>query len=153
MKFSVLINGCMEGYFHSQKGLGQGDPVSPFLFLLAMEGLNHLIKTTKANGWIRDFGFQINDMVGMEISHLLYADDSLVFCEAEVDQIKHLRAILTIFEALSGLHVNCSKSCIYPVNNVQNEQILASSLGCQVGTLPTKYLGMLLGAKRNSNNI
>jgi len=83
----------------------------------------------------------------MEITHLLYADDSLVFCEAEVMQIRHLRAILTIFEGISGLHVNWHKSCLYPVNQVTNMQILAENLGCQMDSLPTKYLGMPLGAK------
>lgn len=52
----------------------------------------------------------------MEITRLLYAGDSLVFCEAEVDQIRHLRTILTIFEALYALHVHWGKSFLYPVN-------------------------------------
>ncbi|KAG5619658.1 hypothetical protein H5410_004876 [Solanum commersonii] len=84
---------------------------------------------------------------GMEISHLLYADDSLVFYEPKVTQIRHLRAILTIFEGVSGLHINWQKSCLYPVNQVPNMQILAENLGCQVASLPTKYLGMPVGAK------
>uniref|UniRef100_A0A0V0IKN6 Putative ovule protein n=1 Tax=Solanum chacoense TaxID=4108 RepID=A0A0V0IKN6_SOLCH len=62
-------------------------------------------------------------------------------------QIRHLRAILTIFEGISGLHVNWHKSWLYPVNQVTNMQILAENLGCQMDSLPTKYLGMPLGAK------
>lgn len=83
----------------------------------------------------------------------MYADDSLVFCDAKVDQIRHLRVILTIFEALSGLHVNWSKSSIIPVSQVPNIQSLANNLGCQVGSLPTKYMGMPLGANGTSIGI
>ncbi|WMV45909.1 hypothetical protein MTR67_039294, partial [Solanum verrucosum] len=147
VKFSLIINGSPEGFFQSQRGLRQGDPMSPFLFILAMEGLNFMIRRARENGWIRGFCANRNMGNAMEISDLLYADDSLVFCEAEVTQIRHLRAILTIFECVSGLHVNWQKSCLYLVNQVPNMQILAENLGCQVASLPTKYLGMPLGAK------
>lgn len=55
-----------------------------------------MIRTTMSNGWIRGFGDLTEVGVAGETSHLLYADDSLVFCEAEVDQIRHLREILSI---------------------------------------------------------
>ncbi|WMV08457.1 hypothetical protein MTR67_001842 [Solanum verrucosum] len=147
VKFSLIINGNPEGFFQSQRGLRQGDPMSPFLFILVMEGLNSMIRKARENGRIRGFCANINMNNAMEVSHLLYADDSLVFCDAEVTQIRHLRAILTIFEGISGLHVNWHKSCLYPVNQVPNMQTLAENLGCQVASLPTKYLGMPLGAK------
>ncbi|WMV32487.1 hypothetical protein MTR67_025872 [Solanum verrucosum] len=83
----------------------------------------------------------------LEISHLLYADDSLVFGEAEVTQIRHLRAILTIFEGISGLYVNLHKRFLYPGKYVYNMQLLAENLGSQVEYLLTKYLGMPLGSK------
>ena len=87
--------------------------MSPFLFILAMEGLNFMIRKDRENGWIRGFCANINMKNAMEISHLLYADDFLVFCDAEVTQIRHMRAILTIFEGISGLHVNWHKFCLY----------------------------------------
>lgn len=80
-----------------------GTPLSPCLFVLATEGLNHMLRIANTNSWIRGFGTTNNRGINMEITHLLYAEDSLIFCEAEVAQIRHLRAILTIFEALSGL--------------------------------------------------
>ncbi|XP_059285619.1 uncharacterized protein LOC132039092 [Lycium ferocissimum] len=92
-----------------------------------MEGLNYMIRKAKTNGWIKGFGTQTNRGEDMEITQLLYADDCLVFCEAKVEQIRHLRAILTIFEAISGLHVNWSKSFLYPVNQVTDLQFLASA--------------------------
>ncbi|XP_060200279.1 uncharacterized protein LOC132628514 [Lycium barbarum] len=89
----------------------------------------------------------------MEVTHLLYADDALVFCESEVLQVRHLRVILTIFEGISGLQVNWHKSHLFPVNQVGNLQELAENIGCQVGSLPTKYLGLPLGAKNRELEI
>ncbi|XP_059310774.1 uncharacterized protein LOC132062161 [Lycium ferocissimum] len=153
VKFSVLINGSPEGFFQSSRGLRQGDPLSSFLFLLAMEGVNYMIRKAKTNGRIKGIGTQTNRGEDMEITHLLYADHSLVFCEAKVEQIRHLKAILTIFEAISGLHVNWNKSFLYPVNQVTDLQFLASNLGCQTESLPTKYLGMPLGANHKAQEI
>lgn len=78
---------------------------------------------------------------------MLYDDDSLIFCDADEEQIRLLRMILSIFEAISGLHVNWRKSQIYSVNEVPNIQRLAGVLGCEVGVLPTAYLGLPLGGK------
>jgi len=55
VSFSVLINGTPTGFFRAQKGLRQGDSLSPLLFLLAMEGLNCMVKSSNINGWIRGF--------------------------------------------------------------------------------------------------
>jgi len=147
VKFSLIINGSTKGFFKSQRGLRQGDPISPFLFLLAMEGLNHMIRIANGKGWLKGFSAQTVRGDALEVIHLLYANDSLVLCEAEEIQIRHLRAILTIFEGISGLHVNWNKSSLFPINQVDNMQSLAETLGCQVASLPTKYLGMPLGAK------
>lgn len=56
----------------------------------------------------------------------------MIFYEAEISQVRHVKAILTIFESISGLQVNWQKSCLYPLNKVHNMEILASNLGCQV---------------------
>lgn len=69
-------------------------------------------------GWIRGFRVPNNASSVMEITHLLYADDSLIFCDAKEEQVTHLRLILTVYEAISGLHVNWSKSLIFTVNEV-----------------------------------
>lgn len=82
VKFSIIINGSAEGYFQSQRGLRLGDPMSPFLFLLAMEGFNYMVRKASELGWIRGFGAHTNRANNMEVTHLLYADDSLVFCGA-----------------------------------------------------------------------
>jgi len=76
-----------------------------------------------------------------------------VFCGAEKEQLKHLRVIFILFEAISGLHINWGKSFVYPVNEGPDINSLASILGGKVGELPTTYLGMPLGAKSKSKNI
>ncbi|CAN1221385.1 Putative ribonuclease H protein At1g65750 [Linum grandiflorum] len=82
-----------------------------------------------------------------QITHLLYADDTLIFCDAEDSQVKHLMAILICFQAISGLKINFSKSRIFAVGNVQNINEMAHIFGCAVDTFPTSYLGLPLGCK------
>lgn len=83
-----------------------------------------------------------NDKSNLEITHLLYVDDSLIFCDAKVEQVTYLGLILIVFEAISSLHVNRRKSRLFTVNDVPNVQRLAGSLGYGVGVLPTIYLGL-----------
>ena len=86
----------------------------------------------------------------LSISHLLYADDTLIFCEADLEQLKFLSWILMWFEAMSGLKINLAKSEIIPIGPVTNLVELASELGCNIGSFPTSYLGLPLGAKHKA---
>lgn len=97
VKFSLIINGSNEGFFQSQRSSRQEDPMSHFLFILAMEGLTHMIRMAKRNGWIEGFYASPNRSTAMEVTHLSYVNDSLVFCDANVSQMRHLRDTLTIF--------------------------------------------------------
>lgn len=83
--------------------------MSPFLFILAMEGLNSMIQVASTNGWVQGFEVARNNNQRMEITHLQCADDTLIFCGAEEEQLKFLRVILILFEAISGLHINGKK--------------------------------------------
>ncbi|WMV12004.1 hypothetical protein MTR67_005389 [Solanum verrucosum] len=154
VKFSVLINGSPTGFFSSQRGLRQGDPLSPFLFIIAMEGLNDMLKIAQEKLWLR--GFKVSSRVGadMEITHLQYADDTLVFYDANRNQFKILRVIFVLFEAISGIHINWNNSFLYPVNEMKSLiPSLARILGGRTGDLPTTYLGMPLGSKSKSIGI
>jgi len=112
VKFSVLINGSPSGFFPSERGLRQGDPLSPFLVILAMGGLSDMLKTAQSNNMIRGFWTNDSDPRGLSISYLQYANDTLVFCGTEEDQLKHLRIIFILFEAVYGLYINWSKICL-----------------------------------------
>ena len=115
-----------------------------------MEALGCLINRVVEGNYLS--GSMITDGRGEElaISHFLYADDMLLFCEANKDQLKFLSWILMWFEVMSGLKINLNKSEIIPIRPVANVEELTSELGCKVGSLPTSYLGLPLGAKHKA---
>ena len=84
--------------------------------------------------------------VGIQVSHLLFADDTLVFCKDSQEQLTFLSWLLLWFEATSGLCINLNKSEILLVGRVENAELLAAELGCKVGSLPSTYLGLPLAA-------
>ena len=79
------------------------------------------------------------------VSHLLFADDTILFCDASKEQILSIRLVLICFQAFIGLKVNVGKSEIVPIGEVSNIHNLANILHCRVGSLPMIYLGMPLG--------
>ena len=118
--FSVLINGSPTGFFPSSKGLRQGDPLSPYLFAIGMEALSCLINRAVEGNYLSRSRIEDGRGGDLVISHLLYADDTLIFCEANKDQLKYLSWILMWFEALSGLKINLNKSEIIPIGPMDN---------------------------------
>lgn len=100
-------------------------------------------------------GFIIEDRnrCKVEVSHILYSDDTLVLCKADERQLLYLKTILLAFEAISGLHVNWGKSIIFSVNADHAILKLAAILRCKVENFPTIYLGMPLGARFKDANV
>ncbi|KAJ9705360.1 hypothetical protein PVL29_003414 [Vitis rotundifolia] len=148
--FFALINGTPAGFFNSSRGLRQGDPLSPHLFVIGIEALSRLILKAMRGGFLS--GCKVNGRSGdgALVSHLLFADDTLVFCKASQDQMAYLSWLLMWFEAILGLRINLDKSEILPVGRVENLEALALEVGCKVGRLPTSYLGIPLGANHKS---
>ena len=109
VRFDILINGSPCGFFGSSRGLGQGDPLSPLLFVLVMEALGRMLDKAVLEGRMSGFGVGNLEGRSMTVSHLLFADDMLIFCKADLDQILILRMILIWFEAVSGLKINLGK--------------------------------------------
>ena len=145
-KFSVLVNGVPAGFFSSSKGLRQGDPLSAYLFVMRMEVLSVLITRVVEGGFI--YGCRIWRGRGqvVNISHLLFVDDTIVFCEAKKEFLTYLSWILFWFEAASGLKINLDKSMVIPVGEVEGVHEMAAEIGCRVGQLPAVYLGLPLRA-------
>ena len=145
MKFSILLNGCPSDFFGSSRGLRQGDPLSPFLIDIVMEALSRMLVAANATGQFS--GFTVGNEAGslMSVSHLLFVDDTLVFCDANNTHITTLRGILSRFEEMLGLRINLGKSELVPVGDVLNFPELVEILGCRESSLPLNYLGLPLG--------
>jgi hypothetical protein len=87
-RFSVLVNGSPNGFFSSSRGLRQGDPLSPLLFVFVMEALSRMITQAVSGGLLEGF------LVGnVSISHLLFADDTLILSSARTSQLQNLQSL------------------------------------------------------------
>ena len=97
--YSVLVNGEPCGTIHPSRGIRQGDPLSLFLFLLCTKGLNGLIKKAEMNGDIHGFSLCRR---GPKLTHLLFADDSLLFCRATMEECGKVLNMLSDYEDASS---------------------------------------------------
>lgn len=121
-------------------------PLSVLLFVIVMEVLGWVLVALVQHSFMA--GFLLGDSCRgtLNISHLLFVDDTLFFCEAEHYQIWALRALLLCFEAVLSLRAKLNKSEIFLVGNAHNIRSPANILWCNVSYLPLKYLGLPLGA-------
>jgi hypothetical protein len=106
-----------------------------------MEAFSRMIGAITSRGLISGFSVGSSDQTRVVVSHLLFADDALVFYGADESQIRHIRA-LVCFEAVSGLKVNLSKFTLIPVGSLDDVNQLARLLGYGISSLPLKYLGL-----------
>ncbi|XP_071726751.1 uncharacterized protein [Rutidosis leptorrhynchoides] len=144
---SVLVNGSPTSEFNIERGVRQGDPLSPFLFILAAEGLNVLTKMAVRNNLF--IGVEVGNNK-IPISHLQYADDTIFFGEWGEGNLRNLMKILKCFELTSGLKVNYHKSILYGVGVDKGiTENMAKSFKCNVGSFPFTYLGIPVGGKMN----
>lgn len=128
--FLVLINGMSKGFFCSSRGLRQGDPLSPFLFMLVANVFSALMSITDEKCIIN--GFEASED-GPSVSHLQFVDDTICFVDADIEQVTNLQIILKMYECISGLKVNLSKSCTVEVGvNGDMFSIHVNTIGCKV---------------------
>ncbi|RVX20838.1 LINE-1 retrotransposable element ORF2 protein [Vitis vinifera] len=151
--FQVLVNGVPAGFFPSSKGLRQGDPLSPYLFVMGMEVLSTLIRRVVEGGFLPGCRIRGSGRQSVHISHLLFANDAIVFYEARKEHLTHLSWILFWFEVASGLRINLDKSEIIPVGEVEEMEEMAAELGCRVGSMPSVYLGLPLGPPNKGTSV
>ena len=110
VSYFILVNGEPHDDIKPTRGLRQGDPLSPYLFLLVSEGLNSLIQQAVAAGDIRGFSLCRN---GPWISHLFFVDDTLLFCRDELRGVQTIQNILRKYELASGQKINPGKTTLF----------------------------------------
>lgn len=141
--YSVLVNGSPTPLIQANRGLRQGDPLSPFIFTLVGESLNKLVEKARDLGIVRGFRAAPN---GPIITHVQFLDDKLFFCEPTRKEIWGYKVILRCFELVSGPRINLGKSTIIGIDMVDERlKELADGLGCGTRKLPFTYLGLPVG--------
>ncbi|GJW61150.1 RNA-directed DNA polymerase, eukaryota [Tanacetum coccineum] len=141
-KASVLVNGSPTIEFPFHCGLKQGDPLSPYLFILIMESLNMSFTRAIDEGVFK--GVHLHGSTS--ISHLFYADDAMFIGEWSDANLKGIINILQCFFLASGLKINIHKSQVLGVG-VPSSIVMqaASSIGCGVLHKKFRYLGVMVG--------
>lgn len=145
--YSVRISEESFGFFKSTRGVRQGDPLSPLLFILAQEVLTYNNNRAIVSQQIIPYS---HGRSGPMISHLLYADDMVIFCNGQKKSILALRDVLRKYEGASGQLINLHKSGFYVAASCSRRKIglLAGWSGCSHKSFPMRYLGISLFAGR-----
>ena len=116
--FAVLVNGEPSYLFHCERGLKQGCPLSPLLFVLIMEGLSLALKHKQEEGLLT--GIKVSRYI--HILHLLFADDILIMTKASIEEWKEISIVLQLFCNAMGLHINAHKTTLLQFG--ANQQVL-----------------------------
>ncbi|XP_057809148.1 uncharacterized protein LOC131023623 [Salvia miltiorrhiza] len=149
VSYDVLVNNCVVGPITPGRGLRQGDPLSPYLFILCAEGLSAMVKHETARGSLH--GVQLG-RGGPSIEYLMFADDCLFFCRAAANECEILKRVLRDYEEASGQAINLQKSGIFFSSNV-SEQVrteVSAIMGVSLPLNTGRYLGLpsLVGRKK-----
>ncbi|KAL0314933.1 UNVERIFIED_CONTAM: putative mitochondrial protein [Sesamum angustifolium] len=141
VSFSFILSGENIGEVAPHRGLRQGDPLSPYLFLFCSEALSGLFREAENSNSVKGVKIARNAPC---ISHLLFADDTLVFCEASLSAMQEVSRLLSKYEAASGQKVNLEKSSMVLSRNVEqfDRVLFAEALGIKVIEKHEKYLGL-----------
>ena len=138
-----VVNGSPIREFTHRKGLRQGDPFAPFLFLIVAEGLAGVFRMAEEKSLIESL---VVGRAKVKVNMLQYVDDTLFFCEANTKSVFNIKGILLCFELASGLKVNFLKSRIGVLGLGQSSlQHFAAILNCKVMVTPFVYLGLPVG--------
>ncbi|PNX66770.1 ribonuclease H [Trifolium pratense] len=139
---SVLVNGSPTDDFKVGRGLRQGDPLSPFLFLIVAEGLAGLMNKAVTIGKFK--GLKINANLHFQL--LQFVDDTIIMGESSWENLWTIKSLLRGFELVSSLKINFVKSKLFGIN--VEERLLqagATFLSCNSATVPFKFLGIPVG--------
>ncbi|KAJ9536543.1 hypothetical protein OSB04_un000295 [Centaurea solstitialis] len=140
--YSIALNGETHGFFKGERGIRQGDPLSPYLFTLLMEGFSMIFRECIREAL--NFGYHPG-CAELEITHLCFADDLFVFTRGDVGSVDVLKRALQVFSTKSGLHPSLEKSEVF-FGNVppETQTAILESLEFKPGVFPIRYLGVPL---------
>ncbi|XP_019229533.1 PREDICTED: uncharacterized protein LOC109210559 [Nicotiana attenuata] len=138
--YSILINGQSNGFFKSSRGVKQGDPLSPTLFIIAAEALSRGLNSLHSKLYFCGFGLP---KWSPKINHLAYADDTIIFCSSDATSLRLVMEILYLYEAASGQLINKSKSAVYMHHLTEIEVVRKVERITGIGQqeFPFTYLG------------
>ncbi len=140
---AVLLNGTPSSYFQCKRGLCQGDPFFPLLFILCIDVLFRMLHLATLHSLLPPVGAG-----DVNIHALQFADDLLIFFDGSRRSAGVIKVVLDAFSAASGLKINFSKSSIIPIN-LESSRVggLANFFGCPTIGFPFTYLGLPLSPK------
>lgn len=137
----ILLNGTPGSPFAHMRGLRQGDPLSPLLFIIAMEPLQRLLVMATERNILKPLGTRL-----ARFQASFYADDAALFINPVQEEVSAVKAILEMFGNTSGLKTNLTKLVAYPIACFDSDlQQMLGVVGITQGSLPCQYLGLPLG--------
>ena len=141
VSYSVLINGEPRGNIIPSRGLHQGDPISPYLFVLCTKGLLAIIRQKEVVGLIK--GVVVSKQAPL-ISHLFFADDSIIFCRATMEECKQVALVLDTYEKESGQKLSRDKTSLFFNKNTSGEiqSFVKEMFGAQIVQQHERYMGL-----------
>ena len=141
VSYSMLLNGQPVGFIKPERGLRQGDPLSPYLFLMCAMGLQSLLHSAEMEGHIKGVAICRN---GPRVSHLFFADDSILFCHAKKEECQKILDILAIYERGFGQKINRDKTNIFFSSNTPPDMKdrIQAILGVPAICQYEQYLGL-----------
>ena len=116
--YAIKINGSTMGDIVPSRGIRQGDPLSPYLFLLCAEGLSALIKNSMEHGHMEGIAICCR---GFKLSHLFFVDDNLIFCKTSLSNCVSLQWVFQVYEQASGQQLNQAKTSLFFSKNTPSE--------------------------------
>ena len=150
--YSILINGEPSRNIKPSRGIRQGDPLSPYLFLLCSEGLHRMIQKATERGDLQGVSICRN---GPKLTHLFFADDSLLFCRATIHDCQKVMEILSSYEKVSGQKLNRDKIALFFSKSTSSEmqRQIMGALGVNELNPYEEYLGLPALVGRNKRAI
>uniref|UniRef100_A0A803PJA0 Reverse transcriptase domain-containing protein n=1 Tax=Cannabis sativa TaxID=3483 RepID=A0A803PJA0_CANSA len=139
--YSFLINGHVTGKLYPKRGIREGDPVSPYFFLVCSEAFSRLFQFHEQQGMLTGLGV---NRQAPKVSHLLFADDSLLFCHTDARSLAAIKHTLDLYSRASGQLINYDKSVMSfsPNTSTTDQNAFNLLLGMPIQSCHEQYLGL-----------